>query len=293
MRNDKHLEMDPSLRCAIHEAWHLNNRRVLNWDDLVEIAHLLGVVRVTKCPMISDAAIIGEPGTAIEIAVKSDSPAVRQCFSLAHEIGHLLLARSAGTNATPLMARRQDWRYAELAANRVGAELLVPSCRLRSDLLARWKLGIGDGEKAGYWDVCNELARTYNVSRLMMARRVLEITTVNGILLLLGPTADKTTLLISTGMQLQSPIDKERDRLLHERQTTTSGHHYVDLVRKDNRKIHIRVACTGRPVGTVSTYAIIGWVLVSKHGSQHEFFSNSTGQDHLWQRPAIDRNGLI
>jgi Zn-dependent peptidase ImmA (M78 family) len=65
------------------------------------------------------------------ICVKRNMPPVRQRFTIAHEIGHILLR----TPGTPLKDAADDgeyWSHHEREANRVAAEILMPEVSVRN-----------------------------------------------------------------------------------------------------------------------------------------------------------------
>ena len=85
-----------------------------------------------------------------------------QTFTLAHELGHLWLGKSALSNMDP--ARRSVFRREEVWCNAVAAELLVPHAALRP------KQGVDDKIQ----DLANRLAREFKVSALVVLRRLFD-----------------------------------------------------------------------------------------------------------------------
>ena len=79
-----------------------------------------------------------------------------QMFTLAHELGHLWLGKSALSNMDP--ARRSVFRREEVWCNAVAAELLVPLAALRP------KLGVDEKIQ----DLANRLVREFKVSALVI-----------------------------------------------------------------------------------------------------------------------------
>jgi Zn-dependent peptidase ImmA (M78 family) len=83
-----------------------------------------------------------------------------QMFTLAHELAHLWLGRSALSNATPASSptgRVETW------CNRVAAELLVPLEELRAEL-----------GKSSPLESLHTLTRTFKVSTLVILRRLVD-----------------------------------------------------------------------------------------------------------------------
>jgi Zn-dependent peptidase ImmA (M78 family) len=85
-----------------------------------------------------------------------------QMFTLAHELGHLWLGRSALTDVAPSTPPSGD---VEAWCNRVAAELLVPADVLKTELV-RGELVV---------DTTTRLARRFKVSTLVILRRLLDI----------------------------------------------------------------------------------------------------------------------
>jgi hypothetical protein len=87
----------------------------------------------------------GELGTlAIEadtyvISTRRTDPAVRQRFTIAHEIGHILLFELVGDSPETIrrLARDHSDRHVEQLCDRVAAELLMPKRAFRDALLAK------------------------------------------------------------------------------------------------------------------------------------------------------------
>lgn len=87
-----------------------------------------------------------------------DSPAA-WIFTLAHEVAHIWLGQS-GISDNPAGA---DSNKAELACNRIAAELLTPT----QQFIEAWKKNKGAN--------IDELSRIFKVSRLVIARRALDL----------------------------------------------------------------------------------------------------------------------
>ena len=86
----------------------------------------------------------------------------RQRFTIAHEIGHLLLGHTSGDSDFDLDSTKPE----EIEANQFAAELLMPLSMLKSDL------------KKGLKDI-SVLAKIYNVSEKALWWRLLDCKLIN------------------------------------------------------------------------------------------------------------------
>lgn len=145
--------------------------------DVMKIARGLGA-RVGRAPA-GDPDLSGfllrqpEPGGVI-IGVNGSHPAVRQRFTIAHEIGHLLLHRGEGFHvdrgAFRVFKRDSDsatgTNPAEIEANVFAAELLMPAKFLIADVRKRTSIDLADDTSL------RDLAARYKVSPQAMAFRL-------------------------------------------------------------------------------------------------------------------------
>jgi Zn-dependent peptidase ImmA (M78 family) len=118
------------------------------------------------------SGMIVREGKRIIIGVNALHHLNRQRFTIAHELGHMILHTE-----TPLFIDKQfimaradrkegdDWIPEEIEANRFASELLVPTHFLRNDL-DDIKLDIGDESQI------EGLAKRYKVSVTMMTIRI-------------------------------------------------------------------------------------------------------------------------
>jgi len=90
-------------------------------DSLESTAKGLGISEIVREEMPFDGGIFETGGGRLVVKINSSSPAVRQRFTLAHEVGHLLLSSWAGgKNCT-------NDRNLEGACDAIAAELLMPA----------------------------------------------------------------------------------------------------------------------------------------------------------------------
>jgi Zn-dependent peptidase ImmA (M78 family) len=130
----------------------------------------------------SESGFILRDGKRIIIGVNTRTSLRRQRFTIAHEIGHLLLH-----DGKPIIidhAVRVDWRDdrsslatddQEIEANAFAAELLMPSSLIFEHLESYVKGIREDGEPISRDDLIAELARTFNVSAEAMGYRLINL----------------------------------------------------------------------------------------------------------------------
>lgn len=124
--------------------------------DVVGIARGMGVEVLPATNVSFDASLESSADHAV-IEVNAHHPPVRQRFSIAHELGHLMLhplGQSFRDTAGAMTANSQ-----ERAANRFAAQLLMPSWMLKP-LVRTFK-----SDTKG-------LARVFQVSELAMSYRI-------------------------------------------------------------------------------------------------------------------------
>ena len=132
--------------------------------------------RIVRVPGEEDDDLSGflyrDGEKAAVIGVNKDQAAVRQRFTIAHEIGHLLLHENDQVHVDREFkvqlrsgVSSQGTNLDEVEANRFAAELLMPSELLRSDVEGR-DFNLADDEELRF------LARRYGVSTQALAIRL-------------------------------------------------------------------------------------------------------------------------
>lgn len=95
-----------------------------------ELARRFAVVEEDELPRDSDAVVYARPGSRPVIVLNRKQPPTRKRFTLAHELGHVLIPWHIGTVAchTEWVFQTDDIAYgtAEAEANRFASELLMP-----------------------------------------------------------------------------------------------------------------------------------------------------------------------
>lgn len=126
-------------------------------ESLHSLVCRLGIEKVLSEPLPFDGGIYEIEGKRI-IKINSLAPSIRQTFTLAHELGHLILERSLkGTSSCT------DDNDLEQACNSVAAELLMPAEQTKK---FAHELGRQSPEKLG------PIARHFGVSLQTAAQRL-------------------------------------------------------------------------------------------------------------------------
>jgi len=142
--------------------------------DILSVAREVGVARIEARPLHLDGYLGRLSNGQLVIRYNVASGWRRNRFTIAHEIGHLLIARCQGREINAPIGR--SWirnETEELLANRIAAELLMPEHQLSSDLLHA---------PAG-WNTVHAMCRRYDVSISALVTRVLELQSMLAVLL--------------------------------------------------------------------------------------------------------------
>jgi len=135
--------------------------------NICELASALGVARVEAADMSIDGYLGRGSDGRLLIRYKTTSPMTRNRFTIAHELGHILLYRASSCEIPECATRaRNRCTDEELAANRVASELLMPCDAVRTRL-AYSRLS---------WERIRELSREFDVSITAFSRRIIEVT---------------------------------------------------------------------------------------------------------------------
>lgn len=147
-------------------------------DAPVPVERLAQLCRATIRYEPFDGEVSGmvhcRPGGGGIIGVNSEHSKTRQRFTIAHEIGHLLLHADEGFHIDEKRPLRRDAVSSqatdpqEMEANQFAAELLMPEVLVRASVEA---LVQGDDEMS-FEEAIDKLARNYRVSTLAMTHRL-------------------------------------------------------------------------------------------------------------------------
>lgn len=141
--------------------------------DVEAIASQEGAL-VTSAPNEEDVSgfLLHLPGNAPIIGVNTLHHAVRKRFTVAHELGHLMLHSKTELHIDRLVVKMRDRRasegtdHEEIEANRFAAEILMPEEFLRADLINLGPVTADDDQ------AISNLATRYKVSKQAMTIRL-------------------------------------------------------------------------------------------------------------------------
>jgi len=105
-------------------------RKLVPPFDLVKLANEYGEVEFIELPFNADGITVGIGDLSKpKILINSDAVETRKKFTLAHEIGHIVIPWHTGTIVSHLEPGEEDieYKYMEAEANRFAAELLMPT----------------------------------------------------------------------------------------------------------------------------------------------------------------------
>lgn len=169
----------PRYALAKQEAENLLKKAGLNepWVDVEKLAREVCDAEVEFEPFVKQgsdsmaAALIRQPGKRPIIGVNSNDTSQRQRFSIAHELGHLILHNDPYHVDTKMFLRDKTSTTAqsvmEIEANQFAANLLMPSWMLEMDLE---ELDVVDVD-----DTAQSLAERYRVSLQAMTLRLAKL----------------------------------------------------------------------------------------------------------------------
>lgn len=158
---------DESVQVALQMAAELTGgTSVGTRTNLGKIARRLGVHSIEPRDMAAEGYLGITPSGGVVIRYRPDRPRVRVRFTIAHELGHILLAMAQGKPLDDEVFRADgETSTEELAVNRIAAEILMPS-RLVGQMLLDGAVG---------WPVISQLCREFDVSLSAGVRRILEL----------------------------------------------------------------------------------------------------------------------
>jgi hypothetical protein len=230
--------------------------------DICRIAHSLGVCRVESREMTADGYLGKQEDGGFVIRYRIGNSERRNRFTIAHEVGHLLLSRVQGKVIAAPTKRGQSGNWEERAVNRIAAELLVPETYFQGELLRHTREG-----KAPSWAFVRELARLFQVSEDAIVFRLLEMPQLVSVLFRVGVNGTGPRFPYSqsenASFRLARNADYELDRLW--REARRSNRHRVPIVSPNGCE---ELFCEGR-MRSVTTgraesqqYWVIGWTVM-------------------------------
>lgn len=151
--------------------------------DIVKVARELGVASVEPRPMHIDGYLGRSHDGTLVIRYKEGNGRRRNRFTIAHEIGHLLIARCDGRQILEPIGRTWSRRpEEELLANRIAAELLMPEQAV-IDALSR---------RRSSWQTVFAVCGQFDVSTTAFVARIFELRVILAVLFKIDLPARRT-----------------------------------------------------------------------------------------------------
>jgi len=122
----------------------LRRHKILPPYNLQELVSIYGDISYYPFPIDADGITIGIGETKKpQILINSTKAEIRQRFTLAHELGHIIIPWHTGTIVSHCdgMAGEFEYRTMESEANKFAAELLMPTDWLTSEFQSGKKFG--------------------------------------------------------------------------------------------------------------------------------------------------------
>ena len=133
--------------------------------NLHQLAQRLGVAEIEPRVMKLEGYLAKRDDGRLAIRFRSDASVARQRFTIAHEIGHILIAEAQGREIDKIQARGSDRRDSEeYLANRIAAGILMPEDQVNSGL---GKYGVS-------WEALYAISTRLNVSLSALIWRLRE-----------------------------------------------------------------------------------------------------------------------
>ncbi|QDT66426.1 ImmA/IrrE family metallo-endopeptidase [Calycomorphotria hydatis] len=134
--------------------------------DIEAVAKELGVKEITERDIPVDGYLGRNQSGELVVRCKSGVARSRKRFTVAHEIGHILISLSLSEQLDLPVARSENKRSPkeELLANRIAASILMPEKIIHEKVIG----------KVPHWSILSELADVCDVSIVALLRRIPE-----------------------------------------------------------------------------------------------------------------------
>ncbi len=166
-----HPANDPRVRAAVYRARAMLPSAVpIRWTDLEAMATALGVGEVIIKPAACDGLLLGSGGKW-KIIISDSVLNVRRRFTLAHELGHLLLRLAVPQDLA--VQGGQCWHNWEQAANWIASEILMPEEVVAQSAAVLAALGKREERCDLFWRAIAAEARRFEVSWAAMLYRTI------------------------------------------------------------------------------------------------------------------------
>jgi Zn-dependent peptidase ImmA (M78 family) len=232
--------------------------------NIRSIAKRLGVAEISAAMIGSDGYIGVDRTGRVVIRYNDGSPRQRQRFTIAHEIGHLLISRHVPGG---LQHRNRDSAAKddgeEIAANRLAAELLMPATVFEEQV----KLLVLRGVRSP-WKIIHELRRLFDVAESSATLRILELPAVAAVLFRIDvagksgfyPLDVSPHVPLSFGKSVANMCgdfarDYRRGRTFHEVSASVGGKQVTLNCQGEMRRFKA-------DAGEITQYWVVGWTFL-------------------------------
>lgn len=145
--------------------------------DIRALAKLYADLKEVALPDDVSGAVVPVENNSWTIVVNSEHPEPRQRFTIAHELGHILIHQYTSPHADMSFKMRNAQSSKgnvrdEIEANQFAAELLMPSPLILGAIADKGLDYVKDMPDGEFDDLVAELALEYNVSRQAMGIRL-------------------------------------------------------------------------------------------------------------------------
>ncbi len=231
--------------------------------DVTKLAKRLGVAEVAPAFMASDG-YIGQRGDGrLVIRYNEGTPHQRKRFTIAHEIGHLLLAHHLGDDLDHRNRNGTPDCEEEFVVNRIASELLMPPRLFREQVAELIYRGVRSP-----WKAISILKQRFDVAESAAALRILELPRMVAVLFRINLAGRETKYPFDGSKSvrfslMEAPADVAA-RCWQEQRGGSSYHNVT--VQVDRSPLELK--CQGRlrtfrsTEGNSIQYWVIGWQLL-------------------------------
>lgn len=138
--------------------------------DIESVGRKFGIADIAPREMVDDGYVGRDVGGRLVVRYRSANSAERNRFTIAHEIGHVLISQVTGHDVMETRHRRGS-SFEESIANRIAAELLMPEQCLRHYLATM----------RPSWDSVMTMRSVFQVSTTALVLRLMDIKSVTAI----------------------------------------------------------------------------------------------------------------
>lgn len=224
--------------------------------DLHAVGKLLGVTSIEPRAIGADGYVGPLSTGELAIRYREGNTEERNRFTIAHEFGHIILARVQGCSIGVKQRGTKSDYAEERTVDRIAAELLLPEALLTKLLCERTQKG------ENRWDSINALRHCFHVSTSTLALRILELPRLVSVLFRIREQSRGFQCSVTEGRDIQflCPTAELADKL--SRDKLRAAKHNI-LISLYGEKYDLILQGHERPLraasGLTREYWCIGW----------------------------------